>query len=63
MHTTDGRPALVGERLDDLPSFELRYLLDDGERPTSVTVYAPDALETTWITADVDSAVSLDRVR
>lgn len=63
MHTSDGRAELEGELLDDLPEFDLRYLLDDGERPTSVTVYAPDNLESTWITIDADAAVSLDDLR
>lgn len=63
MHTSDGRREREGERLGDLPDFELRYLLDDGDEPRSVTIYAPEALETTWITVDVDSAVALDEVR
>ncbi|WP_435063212.1 DUF7511 domain-containing protein [Halobaculum sp. EA56] len=63
MHTSDGRTRLEGERLEELPEFDLRYLFDDGERPSSVTVYAPESLETTWITVDADVAVSLDELR
>ncbi|WP_284014492.1 hypothetical protein [Halobaculum litoreum] len=63
MHTNDRRTSLEGERLEDLPEFELRYLFDDGERPSSVTIYAPESLETTWITADADVAESLDDLR
>ncbi|UIP00972.1 hypothetical protein Hbl1158_06340 [Halobaculum sp. CBA1158] len=63
MSASDERPALEGERLTDLPEFELRYLLDDGERPTEVTVYAPESLETTWLTVDASATVSLEEVR
>ncbi|MFC7071281.1 hypothetical protein [Halobaculum lipolyticum] len=63
MHTSDRRASLEGERLEDLPEFDLRYLFDDGERPSSVTIYAPESLETTWITADADVAMPLDELR
>ena len=63
MHTKDRRAQLEGERLEELPQFDLRYLFDDGERPSSVTIYEPETLETTWITADADVSVSLDELR
>lgn len=57
--SADGRDSV----LEELPEFELRYLLDDGENPRSVTVYSPESLETAWLTADCDVAVSLRDVR
>jgi len=64
MHASDDPPQLrETDALDDLPEFGLRYLLDDGSNPSSVTVYNPDTLETTWITVDTDTAVSLEDVR
>ena len=48
-----------------LPRFDLEYGVDDTDRPTSVTVYAPDAddISTHWITIDADHAVPLEDVR
>lgn len=63
MSATDGRRDGSGRVLEQLPEFELRYLLDDGDRPRSVTVYAPEMLETAWLTADSDIAISLLDVR
>ena len=64
MHASDDLPRLrEAGTLEDLPEFELRYLFDDGSDPTSVTVYDPEVLETTWITVDADAAVSLEDVR
>ena len=63
MSATDGRTDGRHCVLDELPEFELRYLLDDGDRPKSVTVYSPESLETAWLTADCDIAVSLHDVR
>jgi hypothetical protein len=63
MSATGGRTDGRDGALEELPEFELRFLLDDGERPSSVTVYSPEALETAWLTADVDVAVSLQDVR
>ncbi|WP_435127766.1 hypothetical protein [Halobaculum sp. D14] len=63
MSTTDRRAELDGSTLTDLPKFELRFLYDDGDQPRSVTVYDPESLETSWVTVDVDAAVSLDDVR
>ena len=63
MSATDGRQGEWDSLLEELPEFELRYLLDDGDDPRSVTVYAPDSLETAWVTVDSDVAVSLPDVR
>ncbi|QLG26148.1 hypothetical protein HUG10_00720 [Halorarum halophilum] len=63
MSTTDGWRSERKRTLDELPEFELRFLLDDGEDPRSVTVYSPDALETAWLTADCKDSVSLVDVR
>ncbi|GAA0192938.1 DUF7511 domain-containing protein [Halobaculum roseum] len=64
MHASDDLPQLrEAAALEDLPEFGLRYLFDDGSDPSSVTVYDPETLETTWITVDADAAVSLEDVR
>ncbi len=49
--------------LSELPEFELRYLFDDGEDPSRVTVFSPEDLQTTWITADRDATIPLEEVR
>ncbi|WP_313691300.1 hypothetical protein [Halorarum halobium] len=63
MSATDGLPNGTDRTLDELPEFDLSYLLDDGDHPSSVTVYSPDALETAWLTAGCEDAVSLSDVR
>lgn len=63
MSTTNGLRSGRNCALDELPEFELRFLLDDGDDPRSVTVYSPDALETAWLTADCKDSVSLADVR
>ncbi|QZX99971.1 DUF7511 domain-containing protein [Halobaculum rubrum] len=64
MHASDDLPKLrEPDALENLPEFGLRYLFDDGSDPSSVTVYDPERLETTWITVDTDTAVSLEDVR
>lgn len=47
-----------------LPSFDLDYGFDDEEEPATVTVYDPDPdrITASWITMDVQWAVSLDDV-
>jgi hypothetical protein len=52
--------------VDDYPTFELRYCLDDWNAPSTVTVFSThcdDYLETTWMTAAHEDAVDLDAVR
>lgn len=47
--------------LGELPSFTLEFGVDDLDEPTEVTVYdstGPDPT-TTWLSADVDTAVDL----
>ncbi|PSQ07045.1 hypothetical protein BRC97_05090 [Halobacteriales archaeon QS_6_71_20] len=63
MTGSDGMPRLDEERFEELPTFDLRFLLDDGKRPSSVTLYDPDSLETAWITVDMEAAMSLDDLR
>lgn len=64
MNATDGTStAGLDSALAELPEFQLRYLLDDGDSPNSVTIYSPESLETTWMTADAETAVCLDDVR
>lgn len=52
--------------LEDLPEFDLTYQFDDATDPSEVTVF-PDAetpdRTTAWITADAESAVSIEEIR
>jgi hypothetical protein len=54
---------VVTER-DGLPTFELDYRYDDPENPAEVTLYEAAAEErtTTWVTASVEDAISVDSV-
>lgn len=49
---------------ESLPRFDLAYLVDNPLDPREVTVFEPDDghIETTWISADADDAVPLERV-
>lgn len=49
---------------DEFPSFDLEWYVDDTDEPETVTVFDPDPgdIVTTWITADLDTAVRLDRI-
>lgn len=52
--------------LASLPEFECSYLYDDADDPSEVTVYLDAAdvdLMTNWITADCETAVSLEDAR
>jgi hypothetical protein len=62
MSVTD-RSGREGSALDELPEFDLAFILDEEDGEQSVTVYRPDSLETTWMTADAEAAVSLNEVR
>jgi len=59
MSTSRHRPGK-----DEFPSFELEWYVDDADEPNAVTVFDPDPSDivTNWITADVDTAVRLDRI-
>lgn len=55
-----------GSVLEELPRFGLSYLFDDETHPNEVTLYpeAADAdLLTEWLTASVDDAIPLEKVR
>ncbi|WP_251329366.1 hypothetical protein [Haloplanus pelagicus] len=51
--------------LRSLPEFELECLFDDPTDPAELTIFTPDTgrLATEWITADRETARSLDRMR
>jgi hypothetical protein len=58
------RQTPSGDLLASYPNFELSCLYDDDDDPSEVTVFPGKETSTTeWVTADVDSAVSLDEVR
>lgn len=64
MSRTDS-PNATPDDLDELPQFELDFLLDDLDDPTEVMV-APrrdDQEKTQWITMDIEHAVPLDDLR
>lgn len=63
MSTTEVPESETADRLEELPEFDLRYLFDDGEDPSQVTVFSPEDLQTTWMTVDSDAAVPLEEVR
>jgi len=56
-----------GEELCAPPEFALTAALDDPEAPAEVTVYPgdadPEALVTTWVSAEADAVVDLADVR
>ncbi|GAB7012589.1 DUF7511 domain-containing protein [Halolamina salina] len=50
--------------LASYPEFGLSCLYDDDDDPSEVTLFPGEEMSTTeWVTADVDSAVSLDELR
>lgn len=49
---------------DEWPTFDLRYQFDDEDDPAEVTVFVDEPDNTTaWVTADIETAVSLGDVR
>ena len=58
------RQTQSGDLLASYPDFGLSCLYDDDDDPSEVTVFPGEEMSTTeWVTADVDSAVSLDELR
>lgn len=55
----------AGTPLGEEPAFELECLFDDVDDPTEVTVFFPRGARTVteWITADVETAVSVAEMR
>jgi hypothetical protein len=53
---------IEGRRSDD---HELRYLYDDAENPSEVTIFSPgsERFPTEWMTADRSTAVPLSDAR
>ena len=55
-----------GRTVDEYPRFELQCCFDDWETPSTVTVYSThsaDRLETTWLMAAHEDAVSIEDAR
>lgn len=50
------------EDLIELPEYELDCLYDDSDDPGEVTIFFPSGRRTAteWVTADVETAVSID---
>lgn len=58
------RQTHPGDLLESYPDFGLSCLYDDDDDPAEVTVFPGEEISTTeWLTADLESAVSLDEVR
>lgn len=55
-----------GSDRQELPEFELEYLFDDDEDPTTVTVFTGDEesedILTSWITIEEQYTIPLDEV-
>ena len=54
----------VSGAIDDLPTFELDYGIDDPDEPGEVTIFAPEAehVTTCWLSIDARHAVSIEDV-
>lgn len=50
--------------IDELPTFELDYGIDDPDDPDEVTIFEPDAesVTTSWLSIDAGHAVSIEDV-
>lgn len=58
------REMHTGGLLESYPTFGLRCLYDDEDDPSEVTVFPGGEVSTTeWLTADVESTVSLEDAR
>ncbi|NHX35879.1 MULTISPECIES: DUF7511 domain-containing protein [Halolamina] len=58
------RQTPSGELLGSYPDFGLSCRYDDDDDPSEVTLFPGEEMSTTeWVTADLDSAVSLDEIR
>lgn len=58
------RQTHSGDLLESYPDYGLTCLYDDADDPAEITVFPGEEMSTTqWLTADVDSAVSLEDVR
>jgi len=58
------RQTPSGELLGSYPDFGLSCRYDDDDDPSEVTLFPGTEMSTTeWVTADLDSAVSLDEIR
>jgi len=65
MNVDENTVSGVADRLDELPSFDLDYVIDEEEEPAEVTVFPKSDefdIHTNWITVDISSTVPLDDV-
>lgn len=53
------------ENLTNVPEFDIKYLYDDSENPSEVTVFTPEATATAteWITMDRAHTVPFSQIR
>jgi hypothetical protein len=66
MSTTDdtSEPGWIETAESTTPTYELTFAYDDPSDPSTVTVYPEDDPDrTTWLSVDVDHAVSVEDVR
>lgn len=66
METDSEPPSSVDDSRDSLPTFDLTFRYDDVENPAELTVFPAAEQEdgtTTWLTIDLEHAVSLETVR
>jgi hypothetical protein len=63
-HTDTGPIETPAAQLHQYPGVALTFAYDDPESPSTVTVYPAAADDrTTWVSVDVEHAVSLDAMR
>lgn len=63
-HDNDIAPDAERE-LDQFPTFELEYLVDEQQHPTELTIFPESTqfdIHTNWITVDIGSAIPLDEI-
>lgn len=66
MSAADRSGSASRNPLEELPRFDLDYLVDDEDDPAEVTVLPASGdhdISSTWITIDLSHAVPLDEIR
>ena len=65
MTTDDCEKPKSESQLDEFPETGLDWARDDDHEPSQLTIFDPEGpnIATAWLTADADSAVSLDQIQ